>query len=667
MTTVRLARFVALALCTACVGCALPGASTPRQSVRPFRITVVDAESGRGVPAVELATTDQRRFFTDSAGVVAFDEVDLMGQPVWLRASSFGYTPLVPETLLDVQPGGAARIEMRRENVATRLYRSTGSGIYGESLRLGDAPPPSHEDDPGIPATGMDSAQAVRYRDELFWVFGDTTFSSTPLGNYRASGATSALPGPSGADPDRGIRLRYFRERGRLRAMVDDPHPVIWLSALRVAETRGGGERLFATYSKIGAGMRELERGLAEFDDAANVFRIAAAHGPDARTIPDGHSFRVDDATGAYLYTDLDVRSRADAASVRDLSSYEAFTALRAGATLADGPEALERDASGDVVWRWKRAAAPIAPDAWKDFVSAGHARADEGWYRLVDAETGREVTPHRGSVHWNAYRNRFVMIRNELDAPESFLGEVWYFEGDSPLGPWAYGRKILTHGPSASLSATERADAPTYGFYNPTHHPELDREGGRTIYFEGTFASAFARNARAIPGYDYNQLMHRLELDDPRLYLPVAVYRIVDSDRLLTKRDLDPPTLERRLAFFAPDRPRAGTVAVRESFDARGGLHLALEDGPGTAEGEVRFYCATDPAREPAATWTLFEIVLASGETTYGTEPPAGSRVEPLCRVWPRPVEFDPSIDGTATPGAPTRRRLGASPREDR
>jgi hypothetical protein len=59
------------------------------------------------------------------------------------------------------------------------------------------------------------------------------------------------------------------------------------------------------------------------------------------------------------------------------------------------------------------------------------------------------------------------------------------------------------------------------YSFYNPKHHPFFDQEGGRLIYFDGTYATTFSREGDATPRYDYNQVMYRLDLSDPRLALP--------------------------------------------------------------------------------------------------------------------------------------------------
>ena len=50
-----------------------------------FKITVVDQETGRGVPLVELKTVNRIRFYTDSAGVVAFHEPGLMGRQLFFE------------------------------------------------------------------------------------------------------------------------------------------------------------------------------------------------------------------------------------------------------------------------------------------------------------------------------------------------------------------------------------------------------------------------------------------------------------------------------------------------------------------------------------------------------------------------------------------------------
>src|SRR5262249_54231361 len=59
---------------------------------RPWaEIRVVDAETGRGIPLVELETVNHLKFVTDSAGRVAFQEPGLMGREMFFSVRSHGY------------------------------------------------------------------------------------------------------------------------------------------------------------------------------------------------------------------------------------------------------------------------------------------------------------------------------------------------------------------------------------------------------------------------------------------------------------------------------------------------------------------------------------------------------------------------------------------------
>jgi hypothetical protein len=96
-------------------------------------------------------------------------------------------------------------------------------------------------------------------------------------------------------------------------------------------------------------------------------------------------------------------------------------------------------------------------------------------------------------------------MIFVEFGGKHSLLGDVWYAEANAPLGPWTRAHCIAVHDKMS--------------FYNPVHHPFFDQDGGKIIYFEGTYTHTFSNDpASAVPRYEYNQLMYRLDLSDPRL-----------------------------------------------------------------------------------------------------------------------------------------------------
>src|SRR5262245_66313078 len=109
---------------------------------KPFVINVVDAQTGRGVPLIELRTVNGIRLVTDSNGIVAFHEPGLMNETVFFHVSSHGYE--FPKDgfsfrgkQLKVAPGGPVPIKVNRVNIAERLYRVTGAGIYRDTAVVG--------------------------------------------------------------------------------------------------------------------------------------------------------------------------------------------------------------------------------------------------------------------------------------------------------------------------------------------------------------------------------------------------------------------------------------------------------------------------------------------------------------------------------------------------
>ena len=113
---------------------------------RYFGIQVVDEQTARGVPMVELQTTSSARYYTDSNGLIAFDEPGLMNKKVWFGVSAHGYE--FPRdgfgmrgVALETKPGGGGKLKIKRLNIAERLYRITGQGIYRDTVLLGRKPP----------------------------------------------------------------------------------------------------------------------------------------------------------------------------------------------------------------------------------------------------------------------------------------------------------------------------------------------------------------------------------------------------------------------------------------------------------------------------------------------------------------------------------------------
>ena len=71
------------------VGLVLPVEAAP-QSEDVFAIQVLDDVTGRGVPLVELKTTSNIRYYTDSHGFAAIREPELFGRRVFFQVRSHG-------------------------------------------------------------------------------------------------------------------------------------------------------------------------------------------------------------------------------------------------------------------------------------------------------------------------------------------------------------------------------------------------------------------------------------------------------------------------------------------------------------------------------------------------------------------------------------------------
>jgi hypothetical protein len=491
-----------------------------------YGIRVVDDQTGRGVPLVYLRTTFKAEYVTDSAGYVAFDEPGLMdGRQVWFEVRSCGYES--PKGLLGVEgvalhpePGKMRVIRLKRTEIAQRLYRLTGYGIYRDSVLLGIQPA---FEEPLINArvTGQDTVQTAIYRGKYYWMWQDTNRVDFDLGGYSMTGAiASGLPGQ--IDPDRGIGFSYFVDKAGefARPMAEvgrsGKNP-IWVDGLVVTRDAQGRQRMLARYVAVDSKMNPLESGLVLFNDEKQVFQqFLKFEGTGEGTLaPSGHPFRVVDGGKTYVYFNERVRVEDGFEAASDPKQYETFTCLT-----DDGN--VDRDASGNVRWAWRKNRKDLDEKRLEGLVQAGKLRREELPVDLVNVEDGKRVKKGPGSIAWNPYLGKWTEIFQELDGA-SAAGEIWFATANSPEGPWRAARKVATH-----FMAGNSND-----FYNPVQHPELARDGGRVIYFEGTFVNTFSGNPHPTGYYDYNNLMYRVDLGDGRMGLPGAEVGLTDAKSL--------------------------------------------------------------------------------------------------------------------------------------
>jgi hypothetical protein len=449
---------VKLTICLLVLGLNLAAAAT-----QPCRIEVVEQGSGWPVPLVELRTTHQARLVSDNAGNIAFDLPELLGREVWFEVHGHGYE--VPAdgfgmrgVRLKPEPGKVLRVEVTRTNLARRIGRLTGAGLFAESQKLG------LENDwreSGI--VGQDSVQNAVHRGRLFWFWGDTTVARYPLGIFHGTGATTPLTPWGDLRPPLRLRLDYFtNESGLPRSIAPMPGSgPTWVTGLASLSDKSGTPRLVCAYMKIKPPLEAYEWSLAVWNEQKDVLdklktiwtKSDTAH--KAPPIPEGHPVLWKDTAGREW-----------------LLFGNPLPALRCPATF----------------------------EAWQD---------ERRWEKLTPQASlrgpnGETVKPHSGSIAWHPWRQRWVTVFMQSFGKPSAFGELWYAEAAEPTGPWSTAVKVLSHD--------------NYTFYNPRLHPEFTPEGSPVLFFEGTYTMQFANKPAPTPRYDYNQILYRLDLDDPAL-----------------------------------------------------------------------------------------------------------------------------------------------------
>jgi hypothetical protein len=433
-------------------------------AAQPCRIEVVEKGTGWPVPLVELRTVHQLRFVTDNAGVIAFDAPELLGRDTWFEVLGHGYE--VPRdgfgyrgVRLKPERGKTLRIEMTRALPARRLGRITGAGLFAESQTLGGEPAW-----PESGVLGSDSIQNAIHRGRLFWIWGDTNLSRHPLGIFHTTAATSALPPLRVFEPPLRLPLDYITDdRGQPRAVARMPGDgPTWLDGLISLPDSAGRSRLVARFVKVKPPLTIYQSGLCAWNDETNTFDLLkvlwTASEADAKPPPgpEGHAVRWRDQAGRSW-------------------------------VLFGNPLPTLR--------------CPATFEAWQDPGSWEVLVPQE---TLVSASDATAVKPHSGSIAWNPWRQRWVTVFMQWFGKPSAFGELWYAEADAPTGPWGKAVKVLSH--------------ENYTFYNPRLHPEFTPEDSPVLLFEGTYTAMFADKPAVTPRHDYNQILYRLDLDDPAL-----------------------------------------------------------------------------------------------------------------------------------------------------
>ncbi len=567
--------------------------ATPYGPTQRVDVKVLDDVSGVPLPGAVLTRLDKRSVYvSDNKGMVALHEQDRQNLVTQFKVEAPGYQSIASQGI-NLTPGASEQaIELvpQAEQVAQRLYRMTGVGLERETHLLGTAAPsPTDTKLINADVLGQDGPMATLYTkagstEKVFWTFGDTRHPNHDNDNLAGSGATSdKIP----TDLNTSLPLTYYKTDtvpgfARERSVVAkaDFSPTInaarWPFGLSTIDNR-----LYTWVTIVntsGTPWTFYPIAVGVFDDATNRFTKLGEipHESDATnpnfTTPGEHSFKVKEGATEYLHsggfmqrsngvkeTLIRVRAAQDAlipSTTFPKGEYEEYTPYKADGTV-DRP-------SGRPIYAWKKQI--------NDPVLNTGLNADErlvGQMRVLGGAGGSTgpILQHKSTRQFNTYRNRYVNVFNQWGSSSS----MYYSEADTPVGPWAWGRRIVNQ--------AANTNPPSRGFdlYNPHLLPFYGQ--GKTLYFAAVFAHAFANTWEPIPRYDYNVVMNRLKLtdandvDDVRTVVPVPVYNLVSS---ATNAEQASKTLGMRgqvragmlnelpAPFFAYDRkPEAARQAV--------------------------------------------------------------------------------------------------------
>jgi hypothetical protein len=453
--------------------------------VQPYALQMVDEASGRGIPGVLASTANGLNFVSDSNGWIVVNEVGLMKQRVHLSIRSPGYAfPKdnfgIAGLAFDMMPGATIEVKLVRSNIAERMYRLTGQGIYRDSTILGqDVPLPYPNTMNGL--LRLQYPQVTTYQGKLFWLWSEASQTVHPLPITRGVAATSDLPDTTGLDPTQGVHFNFWIDSTNLpMAMLPDTEVgLVQFDGLLSTADIMGAEHLVAHYRLLDSQGQCVEQGVAEFmADVRRFERISVLSADYPWQFPQGQAVRAKTDDGEHFYfatPHCTVRVPCSYESIITPGSYQALTWT---------------EAMGKV--GWQSVAPPMSRSDENRWRSKGVINDDESRLTPVDSALGTSLTLTSGSVSWNEFRKAWITIAGQSD------GSVWYLEAGSISGPWQKAVQIATH-TNAGFESVQMVDG-------------MEQQDQRVIYFMGTYRDA------GMPRYDGNQLMYRLDLRDPRL-----------------------------------------------------------------------------------------------------------------------------------------------------
>jgi len=423
---------------------------------KPFLIEIVDNDTRRSVPLMRVETVNNIVDYTDNTGIVTFDEPGLMEQEVWFSISGHGYEA-----------------------------KADGFGMRGVRVKATEGGRATVE------VKRIDIAERIqRLTGSGRYIHGARLGmilpAEKPLLNAQVLGCDSV-----NSPIYQGKMFCLWGDTNRASYPLGNLHTTFATTPLPGEAGCKADGAIDYDYFKSDDG---FVKGIAPFPGDGPTWLGAMV------TLRDKTGTEHLVATYAKIKSPMTVTERGlcelDPAA-KEFKKVLVFT--NATRLFPDG------HAVRDAKWLYFAQATPTVRmednyETWKNPALYQNVKCDAAF---TDAISGNPFKAHNGSVSWNSWRKKWISIFTE-EGGTSNLGEIRYAEAPAPEGPWRKCVKIVTHD--------------HYSFYNPMQHPEFAEVDDRVIWFEGTYSTTFSGNTNPTPRYDYNQILYKLDLADPRL-----------------------------------------------------------------------------------------------------------------------------------------------------
>ena len=291
-----------------------------------------------------------------------------------------------------------------------------------------------------------------------------------------------------------------------------------WLDGLAAFRDEDGRERLVAGYAKIRPPMETYEHGLVAFDpETRNVFEKVATIPLDAPIRPVGHSVpaqgrrrRPTSTIADPVPADPRPCRRRRPQGPRRVRGVHLPGARQPARRPEDRPRPRRPAPLRLAAGHRGRSTPSEASPARQGGPAQGRTRPSS---HLRDADTGKAVLAH---TRLGLLERVPQAMGDDRGRDRRQVVDAWARSGSPrPTPRSGRGSTPARSSPTTSTASTTRSSTPS-----------SPRTAAASIFFEGTYTTSFSGNTDPTPRYDYNQVMYRLDLSDPRLNLPVAGLR---------------------------------------------------------------------------------------------------------------------------------------------